>query len=164
MNPRVYVARKDCGCIVAAFPVNMDKAIKGELMKQFSKAGYDLEQTTQGDVRDNYHITCDHNRPPLLAMMDERTAEGRMVVDAGEGVSSTFQFPEEMERVGEGASDLEEEHSFDENEGDDNEPTIEETDESDEDEGADETDVNDLAGDITPEAEEADELLTQDEF
>ena len=152
----------------------MDKAIKGKLLEQFSKAGYDIEQTTQGDVRLNYHITCDHNRPPLLAMMDERTAEGRMAISSGEGIESGMAIPLPLEEVlgegvpispnfkeiggdTEGAADLEEEHSFEDDE------ETEEADES-EDDGVDEADVNDLAGDISPEFEQADEAISQEEF
>jgi hypothetical protein len=131
MNTRVYVARKDCGCIVAAFPANLDKTIKGNLLMTLAKAGYDIDQTTQEDVRLNFHLTCDHNKPPLLAYMDERTAEGRMAIDAGESQS------------------FEEEHSFDD------EP---------DDGGVDEADIDAISSDVTPEAEEADELLPQEEF
>jgi hypothetical protein len=70
---RVYVARKSCGCIVAAFPVSIDKAVKGELLKQLAKAGLDIEQSTDIDVRMDFHLVCDHNRPPLLQAIDEVT-------------------------------------------------------------------------------------------
>ena len=73
---QVYVARKSCGCIVAAFPLQMDKAVKGEILKQISKAGWDVEQASDRDVRLDFHISCDHNKPPLLAYMDSRTSEG----------------------------------------------------------------------------------------
>jgi hypothetical protein len=68
---RVYVARKECGCIVAAFPVGIDKAVKGELMKQLAKAGLDIEQASEIDVQVDFHLTCDHNRPPLLGLIDD---------------------------------------------------------------------------------------------
>lgn len=68
---RVYVARKECGCIVAAFPVYLDKACKGEILKQLAKAGLDVEQTVDFDVRINFDLTCNHNRPPLLDLIDQ---------------------------------------------------------------------------------------------
>lgn len=73
---QVYVARKSCGCIVAAFPTNIDKAVKGELLKQLAKGGYDIDQTTDGEVRMRFDVACQCNRPPLLSLMEE----------AGEGV------------------------------------------------------------------------------
>lgn len=161
MNTRVYVARRDCGCIVAAFPANLDKTIKGNLLMVLAKAGYDIDQTTQEDVRLNFHLTCDHNKPPLLAYMDERTAEGRMAIDAGEGVtvgdgvetaadsSSSPAFAENGVGAGQEGTELEGENSFAD------EP---------EDDGVDQADVDALASDVTPEAEEADELLPQEEF
>lgn len=171
MSTRVYVARKDCGCIVAAFPVNLDKAIKGSLMMVLAKAGFDIEQTTQGDVRANFHLTCDHNKPPLLAYMDERTAEGRMAVACGEGIT-VAEGGEGPAPEGDGQS-LEEEHSFD-----DDDPDFPLTAERPEavsgeelgegsdvdDDGIDMADVNALASDVTPEAELADELISQEEF
>ena len=68
---RVFVARKSCGCIVAAFPINMDKNIKAELLKQLTKAGYDVEQAGELDVQLNFALTCSHGKPPLLDLMDK---------------------------------------------------------------------------------------------
>jgi hypothetical protein len=72
---RVYVARKECGCIVAAWPVLMDKNIQGEILKQFSKAGYTLEQASETDVRFDFRLICDHNKPPLLAYAEQKANE-----------------------------------------------------------------------------------------
>ena len=71
---QVYVARKSCGCIVAAFPTNIDKAVKGELLKQLAKGGYDIDQTTEGEVRLRFEVSCVCNRPPLLAFMEDNNA------------------------------------------------------------------------------------------
>lgn len=71
---QVYVARKSCGCIVAAFPTNIDKAVKGELLKQLAKGGYDIDQTTDGEVRNRFDVACQRNRPPLLAFMEDNKA------------------------------------------------------------------------------------------
>lgn len=70
-----YVAKKSCGHIVAAFPVNIDKAVKGKLLEQFTKAGFDIEQATEAEVRLGYNLSCSCATPPLLKMMDEK-AEG----------------------------------------------------------------------------------------
>jgi hypothetical protein len=67
---RVFVAKKTCGHIVAAFPVNMDTNCKAEVMKQFTKAGYDLEQSSELDVRLSFALTCDCGKPPLLKEID----------------------------------------------------------------------------------------------
>lgn len=83
---RVYVARKDCGCIVAAFPVNMDKAIKGKILEQLSKAGLDIEQTSELDVQLNFHLICDHNRPPLLDYVAEQAILPAQEEEVGEVV------------------------------------------------------------------------------
>lgn len=89
---RVYVARKDCGCIVAAFPVNMDKAIKGKILEQLSKAGLDIEQTSEFDVQENYHLVCDHNRPPLLAYVAGQDVLPSQEEEAVEHELSTNEF------------------------------------------------------------------------
>jgi len=70
-----YEAKKSCGHIVAAFPVNIDKAVKGKLLEQFTKAGFDIEQATEAEVRLGFNLSCSCSTPPLLKMMDER-AEG----------------------------------------------------------------------------------------
>jgi hypothetical protein len=68
---KVYVARKSCGHIVAAFPLTIDPAAKGEILKQFAKAGFDIDQTTELDVQVNYALTCDCNKPPLFKYADD---------------------------------------------------------------------------------------------
>lgn len=90
---RAYVAKKSCGCIVAAFPVNLDKAVKGKILEQLAKGGFDIEQVSELEVRRDFALTCDHNRPPLLNMMtatvteDERETfgESSYIDDAQDG-------------------------------------------------------------------------------
>lgn len=67
---RCYVARKDCGCIVAAFPVKMDQACKAEILKQLTKAGFDIDQTSDWEVHERFNLACDCNKPPLLKIAD----------------------------------------------------------------------------------------------
>ena len=74
MSETVYVARRSCGCIVAAFPLNIDKGVKGELLKQFAKIGLDVDQTSGADVRLNFNLSCTHGAPPLLTMMEKAAA------------------------------------------------------------------------------------------
>ena len=68
-----YVARKSCGCIVAAFPVaGIDAKHSAEILKQLVLCGYSVQQAGEGDVRKDFHLTCDHNRPPLLDIADKK--------------------------------------------------------------------------------------------
>jgi hypothetical protein len=75
MSETVYVARRSCGCIVAAFPLNIDKGVKGELLKQFAKIGLDVDQTSGADVRLNFNLSCTHGAPPLITLMEQAAAE-----------------------------------------------------------------------------------------
>lgn len=68
---RVFVAKKECGHIVAAFPVRMEQNCKAEILKQFTKAGYDIEQASESEVAFMFALTCDCNKPPLLKLADE---------------------------------------------------------------------------------------------
>ncbi len=69
---RVFVARKPCGHIVAAFPVSMEKNAKAEILKQLTKAGYDIEQALEAEVREKYDLSCDCGKPPLLELIDQQ--------------------------------------------------------------------------------------------
>ena len=72
----VYVARRPGSQhIVAAFPVLIDKAVKGELLKQLTKAGFDVDITTEWDVQSNFSLHCSHSVPPLLNLMQEAERE-----------------------------------------------------------------------------------------
>ena len=83
MNPRVYVVRKVCGCIVAAFPVQgLEPAIKGKLLEQFAKAGFDVDQADQYEVNARFALDCDCNKPPLLREI-ERVQVKHFGVDMG---------------------------------------------------------------------------------
>jgi len=81
MSETVYVARRSCGCIVAAFPLNIDKGVKGELLKQFAKIGLDVDQTSGADVRLNFNLSCTHGAPPLLTMMEKAAADKDAGID-----------------------------------------------------------------------------------
>lgn len=67
---RCYVARKECGCIVAAIPLNMDNAAKAEILKQLVKSGFVIDQASDWEVQTNFSLQCDHNKPPLLRIAD----------------------------------------------------------------------------------------------
>jgi len=83
MSGDVYVARRPgCQHIVAAFPAQIDKAIKGKLLEQLTKAGYDVDLTSETDVQINFQLHCSHSKPPLLDMMEKAAAE------KGEGVDN----------------------------------------------------------------------------
>jgi hypothetical protein len=69
---RCYVVRKECGHIVAAFPVSMEPKAKAEILKQFARIGYDIEQTGEGEVGLAFAIACDCYKPPLLKLIDQQ--------------------------------------------------------------------------------------------
>jgi hypothetical protein len=111
---KVYVARRDCGCIVAAFPITIDKAVKGELLKQLAKAGLDIEQATDIDVRLDFNLSCDHNKPPLVSMWEKKAeapAEDDGVDQADIDAAATDVDPEDeeaLERLAEEPDEAEE--------------------------------------------------------
>jgi len=55
-----YVARRDCGCIVAAFPMNRgeDKRV-AEIIKQLILMGYQIHNAPSYDVRLNFKPDCE---------------------------------------------------------------------------------------------------------
>jgi hypothetical protein len=58
---RCYVAKKPCGHIVAAFPLSVGGSPKAiaEIVEQLIAAGYNIEQTGEGEVGLVFAITCD---------------------------------------------------------------------------------------------------------
>jgi hypothetical protein len=64
----------------------MDKAVKGKILEQLSKAGLDIEQTDEFDVRMNFALSCDHNQPPLLTYFENKKKEKPEVITADGGV------------------------------------------------------------------------------
>ena len=122
---QVYVARKSCGCIVAAFPTNIDKAVKGELLKQLAKGGYDIDQTTEGEVRLRFEVSCVCNRPPLLSLMED-ASEGidQQDIDAAatEDLSPDGNADEMIDELDEEADEDPQENSV--TEGSDSQPEI----------------------------------------
>lgn len=67
----VYVARKVCGHIVAAFPLNIEQKAKAEIAKQLISNGVDITQVDESEVSLMFKLDCDcQGRPPLLVEID----------------------------------------------------------------------------------------------
>jgi hypothetical protein len=66
----VYVVRKSCGCIIAAFTQNLKSDAKAEIVKQLIKSGYDVDLATESEVRARFDLNCSCGNPPLLNLMD----------------------------------------------------------------------------------------------
>ena len=83
---RVYAARRPCGHIIAAFPLSIEKNAKAEILKQFTKAGYDMEIVSELEVCAMYAIQCDCGKPPLLSLMENPPMQDDADIDSPEAL------------------------------------------------------------------------------
>ena len=76
----VYVAKKDCGHIVAAVPANSRKET-ADIVQRLIVSGYRIELSSSHEVAFMFNLHCDCGRAPMLPGIDgEAPAENSDII------------------------------------------------------------------------------------